>query len=74
MNALLPIKDETKVVRLAPIDGVLGQGGLPPGIDAADAMDVQVDVQVDETAALDFVGTFRARSFLNISSIISGVC
>ena len=44
------------MVRLVSIDSVLRKCGLSPGIDATDTMDVQVDIQVDETAALDFVG------------------
>ena len=39
------------MVRFVPINSVLGKCGLSPGIDASDTMDVQVDVQIDETAA-----------------------
>ena len=44
------------MVRLVRIDSVLRKCGLSPGIDATDTMDVQVDIQINETAALDFVG------------------
>ena len=44
------------MVRFVPVDSVLGKSGLSPGIDAADTMDVQVDIQIDETATLYFVG------------------
>ena len=44
------------MVRFVSIDSVLGKCGLSPRIDASDTMDVQVDVQIDETAALDFMG------------------
>ena len=44
------------MVRFVPVDSVLGKSGLSPCIDAADTMDVQVDIQIDETATLYFVG------------------
>ena len=44
------------MVRLVRIDSVLRKCGLSPGIDATDTMDVQVDIQIDETATLDFMG------------------
>ena len=37
---------------------------MPPGIDAAYTMDVQVDVQIDKTAALDFMGMTDAFEIL----------
>ena len=52
------------MVRLVRIDSVLRKCGLSPGIDATDTMDVQVDIQVDETAALDFVGMTDAFEIL----------
>ena len=52
------------MVRLVSIDSVLRKCGLSPRIDTAHAMDVQVDVQIDETAALDFVGMTDAFEIL----------
>ena len=52
------------MVRFVSIDSVLGKCGLSPGIDASDTMDVQVDVQIDETASLDFVGVTDAFKVL----------
>ncbi len=52
------------MVRLISVNSVLGKCGLSPGIDTADTMDVQVDVQIDETAALDFVGVTDAFEIL----------
>ena len=52
------------MVRLVRIDSVLRKCGLSPGIDTAHAMDVQVDVQIDETAALDFMGMTHAFEIL----------
>ena len=47
------IQDEGVVVGTVGVDGVLGQGALAPGVDTAHAVDVEVDVEIDETAALD---------------------
>ena len=44
------------MVGLVSVDGVLWKGALPPCVDAAYTMDVEVDVQVDELATLNFVG------------------
>ena len=35
------------------VDSVLWERALPPGVDAADAVDVEIDVEVDEAAAGD---------------------
>lgn len=52
------------MVRFVPINSVLGKCGLSPGIDASDTMDVQVDVQIDETASQDFMGMTHAFEIL----------
>ena len=52
------------MVWLVPVDGVLGQGALPPCVDAAYTMDVEVDVQVDKLATLNFVGMVCAFKVL----------
>ena len=52
------------MIRFVSIDSVLGKCGLSPGIDASDTMDVQVDVQIDETASQDFMGMTHAFEIL----------
>ena len=47
------------MVGLVAVDGVLGQCPLSPSVDAADTVDVEVNIQVDETATLDLVGVTR---------------
>ena len=48
------------------VDGVLWQGSLAPGVGAADAMDVEVDADVDESSARHLVGMARAEVFIAI--------
>ena len=50
------IKDEAVAVGKGGVDGVLGQCALAPCVGTAHAVDVEVDVQVDEAATVDFVG------------------
>ena len=52
------------------VDRVLGQGALPPGVDAAHAVNVEVDVQVDEAAAPDLMG--MRRLFQILLAVIPG--
>ena len=35
------------------IDGILGQGTLSPGVDAAHTMDIKVDIEINKTATLE---------------------
>ena len=44
------------MVGLVAIYGVLGQGALSPGIDAAHAVDVEIDIEIDKTATLNVLG------------------
>ena len=46
------------------IDGVLRQGAPAPGVDATDAMNLKVDVQIDKTATTDFMGMTNALQIL----------
>ena len=41
---------------LISIDGVLGKGALTPGIGTTYAVNIEIDVQIDETPALDVAG------------------
>ena len=50
------------MVGLVAVDGVLGQGAFAPSVSSTHAMDIQVDVQVDEATAWDVLrmtGTFQ---------------
>jgi len=44
------------VVGLVTIDGILRQRALAPSIDTADAMDIQVDIQINEATTLNLGG------------------
>ena len=44
------------MVGLVTINGVLRQRALAPSIDTADAVNIQVDIQINETTTLDLVG------------------
>ncbi len=59
-------EDETEVVGLVAIDGVLGQRALSPCVGAAYAVDVEVDVDVDERASRHFVGMKRSEVFVAV--------
>ena len=41
---------------LVAVDGVLGQGTLAPGVGTANAVDIQVDIQIDEATTFYFIG------------------
>ena len=43
------------MVGLVTIDGILRQRALAPSIDTANAVDIQVDIQINETTTLDLV-------------------
>ena len=44
------------MVGIVTIDGILRQRALAPSIDTANAVDIQVDIQINETTTLDLVG------------------
>ena len=52
------------MVGLVTIDGILRQRALAPSIDTADAVDIQVDIQINETTTLDLVGMTDAFKVL----------
>ena len=55
------------MVGLVAIDGILRQRALAPSIDTADAVDIQIDIQINETTTLDLVGmTDTFKVFLTI--------
>ena len=43
------------MVRLVAVDRVLGQGTLSPSVDAANTMNVEVDVEIDKASALNLM-------------------
>ena len=47
-------------MRLVAVDGILRKGALAPGVGAAHAMDVLVNIKIDETSALDVIGMMSA--------------
>ena len=52
------------MVGLVTIDGILRQRALAPSIDTADAVDIQVDIQINEATTLDLVGMTDAFKVL----------
>ena len=61
---LFPIEDKGVVEGAVAVDGVLWQGARPPCVDAADAMNIEVDVQIDKAAATDLMGVTDALQVL----------
>ena len=54
------------MVRGVTVDGVFRQGTFAPGVGAAYAMDIEVDVEVDKIAALQLVRVFHVQILLAI--------
>ena len=52
----MPAEDEGVVLRLVPVDGILRKSALPPGINAAHPVEVQVNVEIDKPSPPDLVG------------------
>ena len=48
------------MVGLTGVDGVLRQGALAPGVGTAYAVDVEIDVQINEAATGNVIGMTRA--------------
>ena len=54
------------MVRGVTVDGVFRQGTFAPGVGAAYAMDIEVDVEVDKISSLQFVGMLHVKILLTI--------
>ena len=59
------------MIGLVAIDGVLGQGALSPSIDAAHAVDVEIDIEIDKTTTLNVLG-MTGSGFKILLAIIPG--
>ncbi len=59
-------QNESVVEGCIAIDGVLGEGAFTPGVGAAHAVNVEVDVQIDEFATGNFVGMTHTEVFFAI--------
>ena len=62
----LPPEDEAVAIGLVAVVGILWQGSLPPCVDAADTVDVEVYVDVDEVSSSDFMRMVRGEVFFAV--------
>ena len=51
---------------LCTIDGVCGQGASAPGVCTAYAVEIEVDVEVDEVSSVYFVRMLDVEVFLSV--------
>jgi len=71
ISILAPLEQEGEVVRAIGVDGVLRQRALSPGVYTPYSMDVEVDVQIDKTAALD-IGRMTGLGVKILLTIVPG--
>lgn len=64
---LFPIEQKSVVVGVFTIDSILRQRTLPPSIDATNAMNIQVDIEIDKATSLDLMRMLsRFQIFLTV--------